>query len=455
MRFIISNFGPVREANITIKPLTVFIGSNASGKSYIAYLIWCLLTVEPNWDRLVEIIDKYLGDITELNDKRIGDRVKKIILSILRDFINIFYKENLEDLLEDTFLIDDLRELIRYGANEAKVILSNDKGSIAISINITKDGLIFYNLSNEVIGMVEQTIKVKTEPIVKETIRVVLEVDGNEWIKEDVTDREELVDLIIKMTIAVISWLFDGYFPHLPSVIIPDGRAGLLRAREAMVHTLMSIRWRPLIINAADTAFIRTLESLNLRVRSKEINKITTFIEKKLQTQFVLHRMPPRYIVKFKDVEMPLQRTSSGIREIAPIVFILRHYLSKGYFLIVEEPESHLHPDAQVIITRALAGLPKQRVVTLMTTHSIHVLDEISNLIRLRKLSDEEKKRLGYEVWEGLDPEDVAVYLFTSDGRVESIGVSDDGLEETGLDRVVIEIANIQSRVENLFRRKR
>ena len=39
----IKNFGPVKEANIDISPLTIFVGSNSSGKSYSSCLIHSLL----------------------------------------------------------------------------------------------------------------------------------------------------------------------------------------------------------------------------------------------------------------------------------------------------------------------------------------------------------------------------------------------------------------------------
>ena len=39
----IKNFGPLKEADIDIAPLTIFVGSNSSGKSFSACLIHSLL----------------------------------------------------------------------------------------------------------------------------------------------------------------------------------------------------------------------------------------------------------------------------------------------------------------------------------------------------------------------------------------------------------------------------
>ena len=37
----IENFGSIKQANIDISPLTIFIGLNSSGKSFIAHIIQC------------------------------------------------------------------------------------------------------------------------------------------------------------------------------------------------------------------------------------------------------------------------------------------------------------------------------------------------------------------------------------------------------------------------------
>jgi predicted ATPase len=40
------HFGPIDNANVILKPLTVFVGQNISGKSYIAQLIYALSQVK-------------------------------------------------------------------------------------------------------------------------------------------------------------------------------------------------------------------------------------------------------------------------------------------------------------------------------------------------------------------------------------------------------------------------
>ena len=72
----VKNFGPVSDANIHMKPLTILVGPDSSGKSYIAMLIHALISshnVMPEFhtrdhfsklfSKLYEELDSVLNDI--------------------------------------------------------------------------------------------------------------------------------------------------------------------------------------------------------------------------------------------------------------------------------------------------------------------------------------------------------------------------------------------------------
>ena len=82
--------------------------------------------------------------------------------------------------------------------------------------------------------------------------------------------------------------------------------------------------------------------------------------------------------------DIPLMNTSSMVSELAPVVLYLRHVVRPGETLIIEEPESHLHPAMQVEFTRQLAAVVRAGVRVIITTHSEWVLDELANLVRCR-----------------------------------------------------------------------
>ena len=78
--------------------------------------------------------------------------------------------------------------------------------------------------------------------------------------------------------------------------------------------------------------------------------------------------------------DLPLANTSSMVSELAPVVLYLRHVAQPGDTLIIEEPESHLHPAMQVEFTRLLAAAVKAGIRIIITTHSEWILEELANL---------------------------------------------------------------------------
>jgi predicted ATPase len=78
----------------------------------------------------------------------------------------------------------------------------------------------------------------------------------------------------------------------------------------------------------------------------------------------------------------PVHRTSSMVSELAPVVLLLRSSIRVGDLLIIEEPESHLHPEAQVEFAAALYDLAQRGVRVFATTHSDYFLSALSNRSR-------------------------------------------------------------------------
>ncbi len=454
--------------------MNVFIGKNSTGKSYLAYLIWCFLAVEPDWDKLIELVERYIPNelISKVIEKdrefygkmkqhedfdfqsyveeshkltdKISENVKEFIVDVFRRF-NEIWKGNLEELIKDVFMVDDLKELIRFGEDYAKVIVCNDDCTMKIYANINENCL-NVEIDEGVMKEIQENLFITA--FSGEPIYLTLDYFKN---SEELTHHEFIVEncQVVGIIPIVFSRIFDGYLPYHSTFIAPDGRDGLIRSREVYLHALLS----NVVMNEVDKKFMRFLESLYPKVKNEKINEIASFIEEKLGIEYILQRGIPRYVISIDDLKIPIQRAPSGYKEIAPLIYAMKFGLDEGYTVIVEEPEAHLHPDAQVIITRALAKLSKYADV-IITTHSITVLDEISNLLRVSKLSPDEKKKLGYDEDEGLSPEDLGIYLF-SEGKVEELKVDEDGIEETELDRVILEIANVHARVEEYYERSR
>ena len=58
------------------------------------------------------------------------------------------------------------------------------------------------------------------------------------------------------------------------------------------------------------------------------------------------------------------------VSELAPLILFLKYLVRPGDLLILEEPESHLHPAAQRRLARGIVRLVNAGVKVLITTHS-------------------------------------------------------------------------------------
>ena len=131
--------------------------------------------------------------------------------------------------------------------------------------------------------------------------------------------------------------------------------------------------------------------------------------------------------------DLPLMRASSMVSELAPVVLYLRHVVRPGDLLIIEEPESHLHPAIQAAFARELARAVRAGVRIVMTTHSEWFLEQIGNLVRLSGLPEDNRKGVIEEDF-SLRPDELGVWLFKATKRPKGSTVKEVRLDsETGL----------------------
>jgi len=127
---------------------------------------------------------------------------------------------------------------------------------------------------------------------------------------------------------------------------------------------------------------------------------------------------------------------SSMVSELAPVVLYLRHMVGPGNVLIVEEPESHLHPATQVEFTRQLASLINSDIRVIVTTHSEWILDELANIVRRSELSNANRKEISSN-HVALRPDQIGAWLFETKSRL-----NESGLYPSGFDNVAKALHN-------------
>ncbi|NER34403.1 MAG: ATP-binding protein [Oscillatoria sp. SIO1A7] len=137
-----------------------------------------------------------------------------------------------------------------------------------------------------------------------------------------------------------------------------------------------------------------------------------------------------------------IEMASSGQMETWPMVSMAQAMFGwepwqRPLFIHIEEPETHLHPSAQVAIAKLLAYLCNKGFRLVITTHSLFILYVLNNLV-LAAQNLQNKDFSGLPVAsQRLNPNLLSAYLF-SDGTAISIRDRESGeLDESKLSSVL------------------
>jgi hypothetical protein len=149
----------------------------------------------------------------------------------------------------------------------------------------------------------------------------------------------------------------------------------------------------------------------------------------------------------------PLHRTSSMVSELAPLALYLRYQVDPNELLIIEEPESSLHPESQRRLADVIAILVNRRVQVVLTTHSDYFVTALSNSVQAAALVDADRRpATGIPL---LDAEAVNAYLFAPSGagtHIQRLRVSPrHGIPQRDFARVARELYDESVRLDQQF----
>jgi hypothetical protein len=211
---------------------------------------------------------------------------------------------------------------------------------------------------------------------------------------------------------------------------VPTGRALLSSPRNVASLLASDIRLDPFLkefITVYDGAYEDYLENVTHRRRSELYKRLKRNMHALMCGELV--RVDSRVVVKSNDGRsIPVEVSSSGQQEALPLAVMLVHLARgrpldhPGETMFIEEPETHLYPNAQREIVRMMSDVVVQYIVT---THSPYMLTAINNLMLAGQiLRNDPSKRpdVARIVGEAspIDPQDVRAYGF-EDGHVRSI----------------------------------
>lgn len=388
-KLIIKHVGPLSQCEISINKFTVLTGPQAVGKSTVAKAIFFFRTVKNDILNLMSKREAYSNDKSSLKNE--------IIKHLRAKFLQMFGSSHamLEDMRMEYYYTSDV--FIKIKLNSKKME------------NYTSYNYIWFDLSSSVQWFLEAAEK-----------------ENFDYKKAE----ERLVDLFA-----------DG----LETIFIPAGRSLIttLTSQLNYIFTIMDDMQRRTIDYSMQTyierifkiknAFSNGVEDLYWNcLNTNTVNK--KIYKDKIEEAIKLSKSVLKGSYKFTDNEerlfledgkyVKINFASSGQQEAIWIFNLIIYYMLNNpkLFVILEEPEAHLYPDAQKKIaelTALAAGMPEGNV--LITTHSPYILGTINNLLYAARLTENYKE----QVWKIIDKnklifeKDMKAF-FVSGGTVKS-----------------------------------
>ena len=485
----VRDFGPIAEADIDLRPMTVFVGPSNTGKSYLAILVYALhqfFSGHPSMAAFFRpVTNQWRRPLTAIGD--IDDRSLEDLLTWLEQAKSIersadFHApmpESVASHVRSTLPITQeaaascVEEILRcFGRRDVSRLIrrsSPAEGEVVISSHVIEgqepEATLEYQF---VLGKDGKSVCYSKVPDAIPTQIATLAGYGTSSYYQQISRQFEspperavfgyLADLVNSRFVSPLA----GGVHYLPA-----DRTGIMHAHSLIVRALLrSTSWagirreEPLPVLSGVTAdFLIALQDLRYRGSSAGID-LAVRLEKEMLAGSIETRFSPTGYPEFYyrprgwDEDMPLMNTSSMVSELAPVVLYLRDIVGAGELLIIEEPESHLHPAMQVEFVRHLAAAVRAGIRVLITTHSEWVLEELANLVHLSDLPESQRDGIG-GADSALAPDQLGIWLFGSDresggSTVEEVRFSaEDGGFVTDYEDVAIRTHNDWARISN------
>ena len=447
----VRDFGPIARADIDLRPMTVFVGPSNTGKSYLAILIYALHRF------FLAHINPWNFDPDGIREEHIGDLVNWI-----DEVSSQLDAEDLFSEVRDVGVPDSINSLIRYylrGTEKSGNLLH---GEVSRCFGIGDTGRLVRHPGR---GSVDVSLKrgfsYQSEPTECFKYEFVVNQKGTEFTASipdsmpllferidraktiilrqlalgarEVMDQSEFSSDREHQKYFLVSELTDLAAPYIYHPLnkmahyLPADRAGIMHSYRVAVSSLIERAAYPGLqaspgLSGVIADFLRQLTELDSRANTWD-GRLEGGVELARQIERKMLKGAVRYensamgypVFSYKPdgwkEDMPLIHTSSMVSELAAVALYLRHVVQPGDTLIIEEPESHLHPAMQVEFTRQLAAVVRAGVRVIITTHSEWVLDELANLVRVSGLTKSRREGIGGADY-ALTPEQLGVWLF-------------------------------------------
>lgn len=440
----VENYGKIKSAEIEIAPLTLFVGDNNSGKSYLMSLLWGIENLG---------IEALLG--SEYLESEETDELSEWLISQMETAI-----QNKKHIVP----LEDVSEMLSNVLNKG---LEKNKDSFVRRI-FNSDNVSIGKLSIDLGDFKGRSLDIELN---EQTELLSLYIDlGQRFlihrtIVETLKDKKYINSILIQVLYKCIMDIKTTELEAQRIIYLPAARTGFMLTKD-----IINKVGRNNTFNLPDdrekfTPFVRPINYFldimgDLTVGQKKNENyihLAEDIEHEMTDGTIeFSDMPNKEVMYVPDGHkkgIPLRLVSAVVTELCPLILILKHSdkITRFYY---EEPEMCLHPQLQSRMGKVIARIVNTGIGMVITTHSDIILQHINNMIKLqnRKDCDEICDRLHYGKEDLLNCDQVRVYQLKARAKgktaVEELSCGENGFIvptfNDALDSIMSEAYEIQ-----------
>jgi len=389
MKITVKNLGAVKEAEINLKPLTVFVGHNGTGKTWTAYALAAIFSPyglnkylsaylqgqsRHKYPILEQAIDKFLQegsaeiDLVEFAEQHLQDYINDVASFALGGFRTFLSTRRVD--------FEDLSVLVDIDDDKKAELIKN------IQMSSLDNGLIFSS----------RKLNVFKEKNTRYIFFSMEEMNKNKHLQDPVPQKVRgFIGTAILGTLHQIFFKNTRLFPIERVALISDSR-DIGNDLFGVKHSSYPVKaFKSMLLDAQNISLDDRVEQAVVIPEIKAYLELAEFLESGIlygKGEFEQSEFGQQLLFVTENVKLEMNVTSSMTKELMPLVLYLRYFAEPNDLIVIDEPEMNLHPAAQVEIIEFLAMLVNAGLNVLITTHSPYIVDHISNLIEAKKQPD-------------------------------------------------------------------
>jgi predicted ATPase len=453
-----NNFGPIKHAKLDLRPFTVFIGPNNTGKTYVAYFIYSLR-------------DYFMNKVRFYADDSMNES--------LVTFMDQLYASKDAGIEVFTFTSQWLFEKGHF--NNSLNLLAKDFPGFVLGVQ----GMSFDGSQVSVTPSASTIKRFRDRWMKFEIPRRRFFSDHVTWRKDRNSDTIYFTtdekrprkgsskwNEMLLSTRDIMGTVFSAFF-FKDTFALPAERNSLVISYKDIYQsraekTFTGTRFPGTLFNEREGEFSRySLPVINFL---KFMYQLPDTPKKTDHFQDIIDYMKQSLLTggsivleKPKDIKIPsifyefgsgqrigIHGASSGVKSLSALILYLERS-NPDQILLIDEPEMNLHPRAQLRLVEALTMAVNMGLQVLITTHSPFIVDHLNNLILGSNLTTTYKDKfseIGIPEQSFISKDSVSVHLFKEDGSTTPILDRETGvIDWSTFSKVAVELEDSYDRL--------